>query len=128
MIVLVPRQWRAPALDRIGKEHRRRLVLRPVERLAQRLEALAAEIVHQLTELCVSAFPDQRGDIPLIENGQVFYGTSFITDETGEVVCEFGRKEEGVLIASFDLDKIDQARAAWGFFRDRRTDLYDILI
>ncbi|MCU0731150.1 MAG: N-carbamoylputrescine amidase [Hyphomonas sp.] len=62
------------------------------------------------------------------ENGQVFYGTSFITDETGEVVCEFGRKEEGVLIASFDLDKIDQARAAWGFFRDRRTDLYDILI
>jgi N-carbamoylputrescine amidase len=62
------------------------------------------------------------------EGGQVFYGTSFITDETGEIVTDFGRKEEGVLIATFDLDKIDQARAAWGFFRDRRTDLYDILI
>jgi len=62
------------------------------------------------------------------EGGQVFYGTSFITDETGEIVCDLGRKEEGVLIATFDLDKIDQARAAWGFFRDRRTDLYDILI
>jgi len=62
------------------------------------------------------------------EGGQVFYGTSFITDETGEIVTDFGRKEEGVLIASFDLDKIDQARAAWGFFRDRRSDLYDILI
>ncbi|MDP1556109.1 MAG: N-carbamoylputrescine amidase [Hyphomonas sp.] len=62
------------------------------------------------------------------EGGQVFYGTSFITDETGEIVTDLGRKEEGVLIATFDLDQIDQARAAWGFFRDRRTDLYDILI
>ncbi len=62
------------------------------------------------------------------EGGQVFYGTSFIADETGEIVTDLGRKEEGVLIASFDLDKIDQARAAWGFFRDRRSDLYDILI
>jgi N-carbamoylputrescine amidase len=62
------------------------------------------------------------------EGGQVFYGTSFITDETGEIACDFGRTEEGVLVASFDLDKIEQARAAWGFFRDRRSDLYDILL
>jgi N-carbamoylputrescine amidase len=62
------------------------------------------------------------------EGGQVFYGTSFITDETGEIVNDFGRTEEGVLVAAFDLDKIEQARAAWGFFRDRRSDLYDILL
>jgi N-carbamoylputrescine amidase len=62
------------------------------------------------------------------EQGQVFYGTSFIADETGEIVTDLGRKEEGVLIATFDLDHIDRARAAWGFFRDRRTDLYDILL
>ena len=62
------------------------------------------------------------------EQGQVFYGTSFIADETGEIVTDFGRKEEGVLVATFDLDHIDRARAAWGFFRDRRTDLYDILL
>ena len=62
------------------------------------------------------------------EGGQVFYGTSFITDETGDVVSELGRTEEGVITATFDLDKIDQARAAWGFFRDRRSDLYDILL
>ena len=62
------------------------------------------------------------------EGGQVFYGTSFITDETGEITCDFGRTEEGVLIASFDVEKIEQARAAWGFFRDRRSDLYDILL
>jgi N-carbamoylputrescine amidase len=62
------------------------------------------------------------------EGGQVFYGTSFITDETGEIVSDFGRTEEGVLVAAFDLDQIEQARAAWGFFRDRRSDLYDILL
>ena len=62
------------------------------------------------------------------EQGQVFYGTSFITDETGEIVTDLGRKEEGVLVAKFDLDHIDRARAAWGFFRDRRTELYDILL
>lgn len=62
------------------------------------------------------------------EQGQVFYGTSFIADETGEIVTDLGRKEEGVLVATFDLDHIDRARAAWGFFRDRRTDLYDILL
>ena len=62
------------------------------------------------------------------EAGQVFYGTSFITDETGEIVTDMDRSEEGVIVASFDLDHIDQARAAWGFFRDRRTDLYDILV
>ena len=44
------------------------------------------------------------------------------------MVTEFGRAEEGVLIATFDLDNIDRARAAWGFFRDRRADLYDILL
>ena len=62
------------------------------------------------------------------EQGQDFYGTSFIADETGEIVTDLGRKEEGVLVATFDLDHIDRARAAWGFFRDRRTDLYDLLL
>lgn len=62
------------------------------------------------------------------EEGQVFYGTSFITDETGDIVVDMDRREEGVLVATFDLDHIDRARAAWGFFRDRRPDLYDMLI
>ncbi len=36
----------------------------------------------------------------------------------------FGEKEEGVLVHSFDLDEIARYRAEWGFFRDRRPDLY----
>jgi N-carbamoylputrescine amidase len=30
-----------------------------------------------------------------------------------------------VLVHSFDLAEIARYRAEWGFFRDRRTDLYD---
>ncbi|MEL6665559.1 MAG: N-carbamoylputrescine amidase [Pseudomonadota bacterium] len=62
------------------------------------------------------------------EDGQRFYGTSFISDHTGEVVAELNRSENGVIVSSFDLDQVDQDRAAWGFFRDRRTDLYDVLL
>lgn len=61
------------------------------------------------------------------EGGQMFYGTSFIADETGEVVAEMDRETTGTIIATFDLAKITKERAAWGFFRDRRTDLYGAL-
>lgn len=53
-----------------------------------------------------------------------FYGSSFITDETGEVVEEAGRSEEGVILHSFDLDAIEELRFSWGLFRDRRPQLY----
>jgi N-carbamoylputrescine amidase len=55
---------------------------------------------------------------------QAFYGHSFITDHTGELVDSFGREDEGVLVQTFDLSLIESYRADWGFFRDRRTDLY----
>ena len=61
------------------------------------------------------------------EEGQIFYGTSFIADHAGEIADELGRDEEGVTLAEFDLDFLDRHRAAWGFFRDRRTDLYEVL-
>jgi N-carbamoylputrescine amidase len=56
--------------------------------------------------------------------GQNFYGSSFIADHRGDLVSSFGRTDEGVLTATFDLDFLHTHRAAWGFFRDRRTDLY----
>lgn len=55
---------------------------------------------------------------------QRFYGHSFIADHTGELVESFGVKDEGVLVHTFDLNSIEAYRADWGFFRDRRTDLY----
>lgn len=55
---------------------------------------------------------------------QKFYGHSFIADHTGELVEKFGAADEGVLVHTFDLTEIESYRADWGFFRDRRTDLY----
>jgi N-carbamoylputrescine amidase len=56
--------------------------------------------------------------------GQNFYGSSFIANHRGDLVSAFEREDEGVLTATFDLDFLHTHRAAWGFFRDRRTDLY----
>jgi N-carbamoylputrescine amidase len=55
---------------------------------------------------------------------QKFYGHSFIADHTGEIVAELGNRDEGVILHAFDLAEIEAYRADWGFFRDRRPDLY----
>jgi len=62
------------------------------------------------------------------EHGQTFYGTSFIADERGDILAELDREEEGVIVASLDLDRVKRHRAAFGFFRDRRPDLYGRLV
>jgi N-carbamoylputrescine amidase len=65
------------------------------------------------------------------EKGQAgeltFYGSSFIADATGAVAAELGRNEEGITVATFDLDEIAKLRASWGLFRDRRPELYGAL-
>jgi len=63
-----------------------------------------------------------------VEHDQTFYGTSFITDERGDILAELGRDEEGVIVATLDLDRIRRHRAAFGFFRDRRPELYGRLV
>jgi N-carbamoylputrescine amidase len=62
------------------------------------------------------------------EGGQRFYGHSFICDERGDMLAEFGGEETGVLTATLDLDRVKRHRAAFGFFRDRRPDLYGRLV
>nr|WP_314464618.1 N-carbamoylputrescine amidase [uncultured Novosphingobium sp.] len=55
---------------------------------------------------------------------QTFYGHSFITDEWGDYVAEFGKEESGVLVSTIDLARAAKHRAGMGFFRDRRPQLY----
>lgn len=62
------------------------------------------------------------------EDGQRFYGTSFICDEWGDVIAELGDDEEGVIVATLDLDRAARNRAGMGFFRDRRPDLYGRIV
>ncbi|MEQ8824089.1 MAG: N-carbamoylputrescine amidase [Filomicrobium sp.] len=55
---------------------------------------------------------------------QRFYGHSFITDHTGEIVQSLGTEDDGVVVQTFDLAEIETYRADWGFFRDRRPGFY----
>ncbi len=55
---------------------------------------------------------------------QSFYCHSFISDHRGDLVEQLGASDEGVLVHTFDLTMIESYRASWGYFRDRRTDLY----
>lgn len=57
-----------------------------------------------------------------------FYGHSFISDHTGEIVAQADDHSEQILTATFDLDVIRRYRHAWGVFRDRRPDLYAPLL
>jgi N-carbamoylputrescine amidase len=61
------------------------------------------------------------------EEGQVFYGSSFIANGRGDKVAEMGRSDEGTIVATFELEQQRRTRAAWGFFRDRRPELYGAL-
>lgn len=66
---------------------------------------------------------------PCEENGMQesalkFYGSSFITDATGEIVESASRDKEEILYHEFDLDKISKERLDWGLFRDRRPEWY----
>lgn len=58
------------------------------------------------------------------EGGQRFYGHSFISDEWGDFLGDYGAAETGVLTARLDLARAATHRAGMGFFRDRRPQLY----
>lgn len=70
---------------------------------------------------------------PCVENGNQssslnFYGSSFMSDERGEIVVSASRDKEEILYHEYDLDKIREDRLAWGLFRDRRPEAYKIMI
>lgn len=70
---------------------------------------------------------------PSVENGNQssslnFYGSSFMSDERGEIVVSASRDKEEILYHEYDLDKIREDRLAWGLFRDRRPETYKIMV
>lgn len=58
------------------------------------------------------------------EEDQVFYGHSFIASQRGDMLAELNRTERGMALATLDLAMAARNRASFGFFRDRRPDLY----
>lgn len=57
-----------------------------------------------------------------------FYGASFITDSKGKIIAEASRDKEEILYADFDFDQVELDRLDWGVFRDRRPELYKVLM
>lgn len=67
--------------------------------------------------------------LPCPENGGqrselCFYGSSFLTDETGALLQCAPRDAEAVLLQTYDLDALLESRSSWGLFRDRRPEYY----
>ncbi len=58
------------------------------------------------------------------EDGQKFYGHSFVSDEWGDFLADADAKDNGSLVATVDLAQARKHRAGMGFFRDRRPELY----
>ena len=57
-----------------------------------------------------------------------FYGSSFITDNKGQIIAENDRMTQGVLVSEIDLEAYQNQRDEWGLFRDRRPEQYGPLM
>jgi len=79
---------------------------------------------HAVANAVVVAAANRTGK----EEGLTFYGSSFLCNHRGDLLSELTRDEEGFAIASIDLNQLQRERASFGFFRDRRPDLYQGLI
>lgn len=69
---------------------------------------------------CVTACEENGGQSSVLD----FYGSSFLTDETGELLACAAREEEEILLQSYELDDLAAKRLEWGLFRDRRPECY----
>ncbi len=62
------------------------------------------------------------------ESSLCFYGSSFVTDETGDIIASASRDKEEILTAQYDLDDLAEKRLSWGLFRDRRPECYGEIV
>ena len=85
-------------------------------------------IGHAVANLCYLGAANRVGTETVEGLVQSYYGSSFICDYTGEKIAEAGDTEETVLIAELNLEKAKVFRASFGFFRDRRPELYGSLL
>ncbi len=78
---------------------------------------------NRIGEECVKPSEENGGQ----SSALLFYGSSFLTDATGELVKSASRDQEEILVQEYDLDDLDAKRLEWGLFRDRRPGTYRLL-
>jgi beta-ureidopropionase len=57
-----------------------------------------------------------------------FYGSSYFVDPRGQFIATASEDKDELLVASLDLDMVEDVRRTWQFFRDRRPDAYGSLV
>ncbi len=62
------------------------------------------------------------------EDDLIFWGSSFVCDCFGKILARAGSSEEETLVVELDLAMNEAVRKGWGFFRNRRPDVYWPLI
>lgn len=61
------------------------------------------------------------------DSGIQFWGQSFITGPQGEILAKASSDKEENLMADINLERTEQVKRIWPYFRDRRIDAYDDL-
>ncbi len=91
--------------------------------ISQRGHAVANGL-HVISVNRVGYEPDPSG----VTGGITFWGNSFVAGPQGEFLKTASTEKEENLVIEIDLDKSENVRRIWPFFRDRRIDAYqDIL-
>ncbi|HOV74314.1 MAG TPA: carbon-nitrogen hydrolase [Candidatus Hydrogenedentes bacterium] len=91
--------------------------------IVQRGHAIANHLpVVAANRVGFEAHPGRPGE------GILFFGSSFIAGPQGELLASASPDREEVLTAEIDLDRTEEVRRLWPFFRDRRVDAYNGLL
>ena len=59
--------------------------------------------------------------------GIQFWGQSFIAGPQGEVLAQASEDQEETLMVELDMQRTEQVKRIWPYFRDRRIDAYDTI-
>jgi beta-ureidopropionase len=57
-----------------------------------------------------------------------FYGTSYVVDPRGNFLVTASEDKDELVVATCDLELIEEVRRVWQFFRDRRPETYEDLV
>lgn len=64
--------------------------------------------------------PDPSGQT----NGITFWGNSFVAGPQGEILWQASNDKEEIQVIDIDMERSEQVRRWWPFFRDRRIDAF----
>lgn len=80
---------------------------------------------HAVANGCFVAATNRIGhEAPDGGEGLEFWGQSFISGTSGQILSKASVNKEEILLQDIELSKVDVTRTHWPFFRDRRIDAY----